>query len=731
MTRSAIVSSRGTGIAMKENNVVVCLLLAAVLFDLTSCTFLGGTISWRENRMKIRYIYRMNFDLGTGPCGSGCSATDIGSKTVTGRPFSDTYWTCSVGCLNNVTGSDLNYVVTAVGDNPDWEQGENIFQQRMTDTMFTMSLTIPATLTNGNRITLSTTIDTRVRNDTQGINSSPVAALPPYTGIPFGCVSNVTLPVMDPDGDVVKCRWTNSSECGQGCNELPEAYLDENSCSIYLNATSSKGYTAGHRYRVSVTVEDFPRFPIKLASKVLLPNQPINSIPLQFHINVVPSSTHCKPSITFDKKNFPDNSVASYSFMDFHNHVDFVFPIYISSTRPNTTFVQSFPQMVTTTTSKNHSGNRHYLEVYSKWRPLPQQLGENILCVWGKDHDGVTSRKHCIIGLIADSNECISRPCHGSATCLNLYMKYACSCPPGFRGGNCQEKITCAENPCLNNGSCSFNSTFSCHCNKGFMGNFCQYEKQPCSSFPCKNGGRCSSSRGSYKCMCHTNFLGQNCETFDACHSTPCLNNGTCKNLNGSFVCQCPPGWKGTDCSQDLNECAQSTSMCSNGGTCINHIGSFVCHCKSGWTGNSCTQDIDECSHYSPCHNNGTCRNTPGSFSCTCHKGWMGANCQLSSHLVMNDVNEKEKSLFPLPLLYILAGIILGCLLLGICIYLIFKRYRAKIQPKLKDCHSVESNRRDSKDLQSKSNKNLQRAKAKAKLKPKVKGRVVRQSLEF
>ena len=89
------------------------------------------------------------------------------------------------------------------------------------------------------------------------------------------------------------------------------------------------------------------------------------------------------------------------------------------------------------------------------------------------------------------------------------------------------------------------------------------------------------------------------------------------------------------------------------------------------------------------------------------------------------------QSLFPLPLLYILAGIILGCLLLGICIYLIFKRYRAKIQPKLKDCHSVESNRRESKDLQSKSNKNLRRAKAKAKLKPKGKGRVVRQSLEF
>lgn len=41
---------------------------------------------------------------------------------------------------------------------------------------------IPSALNSGNTVTLSTTVDTRVRNDTQSINASPVAALPPYTG---------------------------------------------------------------------------------------------------------------------------------------------------------------------------------------------------------------------------------------------------------------------------------------------------------------------------------------------------------------------------------------------------------------------------------------------------------------------------------------------------------------------------------------------------------------------
>lgn len=267
--------------AMKGSNVVVTFSFILALFGMASSVFLGGTISWRENRNKIRYTYRMTYELGTGPCGLGCSERDIGKGTTSRQPFNETYWTCLKGCSNNVTGSNLNYIVTALGESPSWEQGENRFEQRMVDMRFTMSVTIPAILTNGGRVTLTTTIDTRVRDDTQSINASPIAALPPYTGLPFGCVSNVSLPVVDPDGDVIKCRWPEPAKCGQNCNQLPEAYLDENFCNIYLNVTNKTGYAAGKRYLVSITVEDFPRYPIKLASTVLLPNQPISSIPIQ------------------------------------------------------------------------------------------------------------------------------------------------------------------------------------------------------------------------------------------------------------------------------------------------------------------------------------------------------------------------------------------------------------------------------------------------------------------
>lgn len=56
--------------------------------------------------------------------------------------------------------------------------------------------------------------------------------------------------------------------------------------------------------------------------------------------------------------------------------------------RSNATFVQSFSQHINTTILRNNSRGQHHIELYSKWRPIPQQLGENYLCVWGKDNEG-------------------------------------------------------------------------------------------------------------------------------------------------------------------------------------------------------------------------------------------------------------------------------------------------------------------------------------------------------
>lgn len=34
----------------------------------------------------------------------------------------------------------------------------------------------------------------------------------------------------------------------------------------------------------------------------------------------------------------------------------------------------------------------------------------------------------------------------------------------------------------------------------------------PCASFPCRNGGNCTSNKGNYSCVCAYGFTGENCE---------------------------------------------------------------------------------------------------------------------------------------------------------------------------------------------------------------------------
>ncbi|XP_041975156.1 agrin-like isoform X2 [Aricia agestis] len=49
------------------------------------------------------------------------------------------------------------------------------------------------------------------------------------------------------------------------------------------------------------------------------------------------------------------------------------------------------------------------------------------------------------------SNPCLSMPCKNGATCRSIAdsMEYTCSCPIGFQGGNCEERLDpCESNPC-------------------------------------------------------------------------------------------------------------------------------------------------------------------------------------------------------------------------------------------------------------------------------------------
>lgn len=78
--------------------------------------------------IQICYIYCMIYELGIGLCGFGCLEKDIGKGMIFRQFFNEIYWMCLKGCLNNVIGSDFNYIVIVLGESLSWEQGENRFE---------------------------------------------------------------------------------------------------------------------------------------------------------------------------------------------------------------------------------------------------------------------------------------------------------------------------------------------------------------------------------------------------------------------------------------------------------------------------------------------------------------------------------------------------------------------------------------------------------------------------
>ncbi|KAK7073313.1 hypothetical protein SK128_022155 [Halocaridina rubra] len=123
---------------------------------------------------------------------------------------------------------------------------------------------------------IATSFSVKKRNDTGRINSTPRALAAPTLRLQLGCNHTIIIPVSDPDGDIVRCRWgITYDECGGVCNAFPNAVLDEDSCTITYEAVYGTGLSVA-----ALMIEDF----------VQGSSTSLSSVGLQFIIEVFSSS---------------------------------------------------------------------------------------------------------------------------------------------------------------------------------------------------------------------------------------------------------------------------------------------------------------------------------------------------------------------------------------------------------------------------------------------------------
>ena len=140
-----------------------------------------------------------------------------------------------------------------------------------------------------------------------------------------------------------------------------------------------------------------------------------------------------------------------------------------------------------------------------------------------------------------------------TALCAQNFGGPDCSqCVQGFTGPNCDEVDDCVDMDCNGNGLCVDDSnSFSCTCNPGFTGEFCQTNIDNCVGVNCSRNGWCvDGNTDSFSCTCNSGFMGPNCDEVDDCFGVICSGNGQCVDEINNFTCECMTGYGGPLCSE-------------------------------------------------------------------------------------------------------------------------------------------------------------------------------------
>uniref|UniRef100_A0A8C7HCU3 Slit homolog 1 protein n=1 Tax=Oncorhynchus kisutch TaxID=8019 RepID=A0A8C7HCU3_ONCKI len=240
-------------------------------------------------------------------------------------------------------------------------------------------------------------------------------------------------------------------------------------------------------------------------------------------------------------------------------------------------------------------------------------------------------------GVLAKCNPCLSSPCVNQGICHSDQAEiYRCSCPPEFKGRNCETSLNaCVSNPCVNGGTCQLDkeeeAAYSCACPLGFDGPTCLTNIDDCEDNDCGNGAACIDGVNHYTCLCPLYYTGEMCEEMeDVCAPgvSPCQHQSTCLITSTGPQCVCSPGYVGDDCSVDYDDCEEN--RCPNRAQCVDQLNAYSCSCPDGYSGQLCEVPPSPRSlcDLADCQNGALCVERAGRALCQCLPGFGGPRCE-------------------------------------------------------------------------------------------------------
>ncbi|XP_022787084.1 uncharacterized protein LOC111327217 isoform X1 [Stylophora pistillata] len=312
-------------------------------------------------------------------------------------------WTAKCGdpfsavCSRATYLADTGFRCTDFSRDEDWSMGENNFTYTFpsSNLEWTVSYQTCCWISNLVRYAssswlVSTNISLSKRSDNGKINSSPVSKSPAIVRFQKGCQKSLKIPVEDPDGDSVKCRWATHAESFISRDSFPYGELDEKNCVL----TYRGGSGASGTYAVTLTLEDFPAGTTNFNSI-----RPFSAVPLQFLAIISIGSGSCLDIPVFTAST-PQNGECSE--IQIGSVYRAVVEVRLSNIAKHIVEITTSSPIGMQLTPLRFHGGIFYRNV--TWYPNQNQVGQQLFCFQALDSDGLQSEWRCVTILVGLSN---------------------------------------------------------------------------------------------------------------------------------------------------------------------------------------------------------------------------------------------------------------------------------------------------------------------------------------